>query len=148
MTGTTHLKKMGGLFSTHPGLGGLFVVAGMSLAGMPPFTGFFGKYFLVRAGLMEGRWLIVAVSLLVGTFTLFSMLKVLRYAFWGPEKGTRRSLRGVYGELLIPAVTLVALTVVIGLGARYATDYLMVSAQELLDPSDYIQAVLSAGGKE
>lgn len=148
ITGTTHLKQMGGLLSTHPGLTALFFTASMSLAGMPPLSGFFGKYLLLQAGLMDGHWLIVAVSLFVGTLTLFSMIKVLRYAFWGPQKGLRRSLGGHYGEMLAPALGLVAATVALGIWAGPALQYLALSAGELLNPQAYVEAVMAAGGKE
>ncbi|MDQ4147290.1 MAG: Na+/H+ antiporter subunit D, partial [Pseudomonadota bacterium] len=49
--GTYELKKLGGLYSAYPFLALLFLVSALSLAGLPPFSGFFAKLALVQAGL-------------------------------------------------------------------------------------------------
>jgi multicomponent Na+:H+ antiporter subunit D len=67
-------------------LAGLFLVSAMSLAGVPPLSGFVAKLALIDAGVEVHSWTIVGVSLLVSVCTLFSMLKIWNGAFWGePE---------------------------------------------------------------
>jgi len=46
LTGSFHLKKMGGLYQYHPGIAILFALSAFSLAGIPPLSGFFAKFFL------------------------------------------------------------------------------------------------------
>ncbi|MBO8141942.1 MAG: Na+/H+ antiporter subunit D [Firmicutes bacterium] len=149
LTGTTNLKKMSGLLTTHPALGALFFVGGLSLAGVPPLSGFFGKFTLIQAGLAEGRYGIVATAVGVSLFTLFSMIKIFRTSFWGEVRHKAAADRAVdlrtYGALLGPLALLVAVSVGMGLGAQFTVGYVLESAHQLLQPSLYIQAVLGSG---
>ncbi len=85
MQGTYDLKKLGGLYRYHPVLAGMFMLPALSLAGIPPLSGFFGKLALVRAGLETGQFGIVAAAMAVSLLTLFSMLKIWNEAFWKPS---------------------------------------------------------------
>ncbi|RLV52380.1 Na+/H+ antiporter subunit D, partial [Aeromicrobium phragmitis] len=48
--GTTNLDRLGGLARLAPILSIMFFVPAMNLAGIPPFSGFFGKLALMEAG--------------------------------------------------------------------------------------------------
>ena len=134
---------MGGVLDTAPGVAGLFLIAALSLAGMPPFSGFVAKLLLVRAGLAGGHWLIVLVSLLTGLLTLYSMSKIWMYAFWrspeGPPVGDPR-------DLLAPTAALVALTIALGVGAQPLLRIATSAARDLVDPQPYVDAVLRPSG--
>ncbi|NJK33323.1 MAG: hypothetical protein HC927_13480 [Deltaproteobacteria bacterium] len=82
LRGTTHLKKLGGLFSADAPLSTLFFVTSMALAGIPILSGFWAKLALVKAGLAAGQYLVIGVSLFVSVLTLFSMVKIWAEAFW------------------------------------------------------------------
>jgi multicomponent Na+:H+ antiporter subunit D len=60
---TFELKQLGGLYRARPALAALFLVPALSLAGLPPLSGFFAKLGLVQAGLYQNQYLIVGVSL-------------------------------------------------------------------------------------
>ena len=62
----------------------LFLIPALSLAGLPPFSGFLGKTAVVTEGLDQRSWWIVAAALAVSLMTLVSMLKIWSGAFWGP----------------------------------------------------------------
>ncbi|MDI3535430.1 MAG: multicomponent Na+:H+ antiporter subunit [Thermosediminibacterales bacterium] len=140
---TTDLKKMGGLMATDPSVAYIFLIAGFSLAGAPPFSGFFGKFLLIRAGLEKGSYLIVFVSILVSFFTLYSMTKIFKYAFWGtaPEN-VKKVQHNHYFGLVLPAACLALLTVFIGLNTEWVYSYVNSAAYQLMNPDLYIQAVL------
>ncbi|PYZ98723.1 Na+/H+ antiporter subunit D [Alteribacter lacisalsi] len=142
ITGTTDLKKMSGLLKTYPVLGWLFLVTAISLAGIPPLSGFFSKFALILDGIDQGRYFIVFISLLVGILTLFSMMKIFIYVFWGEEslKGEQRNRPLM--PLLMPILPLVALTVILGIGAEPIFSFSMEVAEQILEPSNYINAVL------
>ena len=88
--GTYDLKKLGGLYRSHPWLAMLFLLSALSLAGVPPLSGFFGKLVLIKAGLGIGQFVLVAAALGVSLLTLFSMTKIWAEAFWKPSAGGHR----------------------------------------------------------
>jgi multicomponent Na+:H+ antiporter subunit D len=90
LEGSYDLRRLGGLYATRPLLAGLFLVAAMSLAGVPPFSGFLAKLALVEAGLAAGQGAIIAVALGVSLLTLYSMLKIWNEAFWKPAPADAR----------------------------------------------------------
>lgn len=144
VTGTTDLKKMGGLLKTHPYLGWLFFIAAISLAGIPPLSGFFSKFALILAGIQEAQYFIVVVALIVGLLTLFSMMKIFIYAFWGEQKlSDEEAKKRPIGKLLLPIAPLVLLSIALGLAAEPIFQFSLVVAEQILDPQIYINSVLN-----
>lgn len=119
LRGTYDLKKLGGLYRTQPVLTVLFLLPALSLAGLPPLSGFFAKLALVQAGLETGQFAIVAVALGVSMLTLFSMMKIWNEAFWKPlqEGDETASVGRIPLTLWLPLGLLAALTVALGLAA-------------------------------
>src|SRR5690625_30092 len=142
VTGTTDLKKMGGLLKTHPALAWLFFISAISLAGIPPFSGFFSKFAIILAAFEEQQYIIAGVALLVGLLTLISMMKIFSHAFWGKQKHTSEQAKVPIGKVLAPIVPLVALTIILGLAAEPIFQYSLVVAEQIMDPSIYIESVL------
>ncbi len=147
-TGATELRRVGGLLHRMPVAAALFGIAALSLAGIPPLSGFVGKLALIDAGFAAGTNTIVAVSLVVSLLTLFSMTKIWNGVFWGtPEQPTER-LVADGGRLRSPVlmqaatVALVALGVAVAVFAGPIYELCERAATDLLDPSPYVQAVL------
>ena len=141
--GSFHLEALGGLYQRKPLLAVLFLIPALSLAGFPPLSGFWAKLFVIRAGLETGQYLVVAVSLVVGLLTIYSMTKIWQAAFWEEAKNEApvvkpRSLRFLYA----PALSLAALTLLIGFFTAPFFDLALGAATTLLEPSAYIEAVL------
>src|SRR5690606_19417091 len=82
LQGSYQLKKMGGFQVSHPWLAVLFLLAALSLAGVPPLPGFWAKMILIQAGLESQQYGVVAVALIVSILTLFSMTKIWHEVFW------------------------------------------------------------------
>lgn len=146
--GSTELHRVGGLIRRLPVAAALFLVAALSLAGIPPLSGFVGKLAIIDAGFAAGTNTIVAVSLVVSLLTLFSMTKIWNGVFWGtPEHptGTPDPVTGrLRSPLLMQASTigLVGLTIAIAVFAGPIYELCERAATELLDPTPYVQAVL------
>jgi multicomponent Na+:H+ antiporter subunit D len=144
--GSTALAPLGGLYASQPLLAVLFFVPAMSLAGVPPLSGFFAKLALIRAGLDAGHYVLVAVALVVGLMTLLSMTKIWNETFWKPRPGPRPADAGPTRRdrvlLVIPVGALAAVTVAIGLGAGPVFALAMRTADQLLDGREYIAAVM------
>lgn len=153
--GTYDLKKLGGLYRGYPLLAVLFFIPAMSLGGIPPFSGFWAKLALIRAGLEQEQYLLVAVSLLVSVLTLFSMTKIWAEAFWKDsprltDEDIRTKVdkieRGRYFLLMSPLVVLAFLTIVFGIFAEPVLLICQRAAEQLINHEGYIQAVLGGGG--
>ncbi|MFS0726027.1 Na+/H+ antiporter subunit D [Paenibacillus sp. 1P07SE] len=142
VTGTTDLNKMGGLMRTHPYMAWFFLILALSIAGIPPLSGFFGKFALITAAFQEESYLIAAVSLIVGLLTLLVVMKIFMSAFWGGQKHNEEQARRPVGKLLLPVSLLVVLTFVLGFGAQPFFAYTEMIAEELLNPEGYIQTVM------
>ena len=141
--GTFELGSLGGLYRSRPGLSLLFLVPALSLAGIPPLSGFWGKLILVKAGLDSGHYAATGAALAVSLLTLFSMTKLWNEAFWKePPEGSPVATAPVPWTLLGPVVALAALTVAVGLGAGPVFDLSSRAAAQLADPSQYVRAVL------
>jgi len=82
-TGTRRLDKMGGLNKRMPATGATSFVASMSIAGVPPFNGFFSKLLIILACVAAGRYVFAGIAVVVSVLTLASFMKVQKYAFFG-----------------------------------------------------------------
>jgi len=151
LRGSYDLKRVGGLYRSHPVLSVLFLIAAMSLAGVPPLSGFFGKLALVVGGLESGAYGVVAISLFVSLLTLYSMTKIWAAAFWsaphenGDQPAERPAAEPRVGMLLVPIGVLAALTVAMGVGAEFFLGLAMRASEQLLNNVAYIEAVQVLG---
>jgi multicomponent Na+:H+ antiporter subunit D len=136
------------LVHSAPVIAGLFLVPALSLAGLPPFSGFLAKFALVDAGVEAGSWWIVATSLAVGLFTVFSMTKIWAGVFWGEADEAPARAPVVTGRLgsplLMVAGTVVLVVVSVGFSIAAGALYELSerAARDLLDPTGYVSVVL------
>jgi multicomponent Na+:H+ antiporter subunit D len=138
------LKNLGGLYRARPWLAVLFLVPALSLAGLPPLSGFWAKLILLRAGLEAEAYGAVAVAVAAGLLTLVSMTKIWNEAFWKPlpADGALAPTTMSMARLVVPIVVLAAVTLTIGLYAEPLVVLAERAAGELLGPTAYIEAVL------
>ena len=142
--GTGELARLGGFYKAAPILSGLFLVTALSLAGIPPLSGFFAKLAVVQSGLEAGQYTLVTIALGVGLLTLYSMTKIWNQAFWAPAPDgeppskSPMAVMGVIGVFALAAVGL-------GLGATSIFAIALEASNQLLDPKAYIEAVLGGG---
>lgn len=157
--GTGSLSRLGGLARTHPILATGFMVCALSLSGIPPLSGFFGKVILVHAAFDAAFYALGATAVVVSLFTLQSMVKIWNGAFWGEpvSEGPHPVIAGgaplareteFLGSAMTPAgivaplIVLSVLTVALGLGAEGLYVLSRNAADVLLDPTAYLEAVL------
>jgi multicomponent Na+:H+ antiporter subunit D len=151
LRGTYQLKSLGGLATSSPWLAILFLIPALSLAGIPPLSGFWAKFAMIKAGLQAEQYLVVTAALVAGLLTLMSMIKIWDEAFWkpGPEvnsvEGSPSSGPLTPKRMLLllgPIALLAGLTLAIGLQPQLLFTVAERAAAQLLDPSAYTQAVL------
>lgn len=84
-TGSENISSFSGLSRRHPGLALMFLVVFLSLAGIPPFAGFAGKFFVFYSAAKTGlNWLVVA-GVLNSVMALFYYLNVIKVIYSRPE---------------------------------------------------------------
>lgn len=151
MKGSFELKKIGGIYKYYPLLGLLFLIPALSLAGIPPLSGFWAKFVVIKAGLEIDQMLIVGVALFVGLLTLFSMTKIWNEAFWKDDpRGSKNVLVDSFAAVPVskkvlmfsPIIILALITIVIGLNAEPFFNIANNAAEQLLNPNEYISKVL------
>jgi multicomponent Na+:H+ antiporter subunit D len=145
-TGTSRLDDVGGMARQSGWMAALFLLPALSLAGLPPFSGFVGKFGLVAAGFSAEQYVLVGVALVGSLFTLVSMVKIWTGIFWGevmPEP--TRSERGILRHRPVEAsatFACVAMGLAIAVAAGPIYDLCLRAAEGLVDPGSYVQAVI------
>ncbi|NGP43479.1 Na+/H+ antiporter subunit D [Bacillaceae bacterium SIJ1] len=141
-SGTSDLRQIQGVMKKAPGLGWLFFIACLALAGIPPFSGFIGKYLLLQSAVEEGYYVLTGIGLLTSLLILFSVMRIFIWGFWGETSENIASLPPLKSRKLTPAILLVSLSIVLGLGAEWFMPAILEVGGYLLDPESYIQSVL------
>ena len=72
------LEDYNGLYTTNPKLAFLMTLALFSLAGIPPFAGFFSKFFIFAAAFEGGFHLLVFIALINTIISLYYYLKIVK----------------------------------------------------------------------
>ena len=83
--GKVEMDDYNGLYQTNPKLSFLMTLALFSLAGIPPFAGFFSKFFVFASAVSEGFYLLVFIALLNTIISLFYYLKIVKAMYITPN---------------------------------------------------------------
>lgn len=142
IVGSSHLKDMGGLIQKYPWVGWTYFVAALSLAGIPPLSGFVGKLLIVRGGFTAGDFIGPLLILLSSLVVLYSALKIFINGFWGTPKEYHGAKKHLAFRLWIPAAALMVIAVAYGVGAEAVRPFITQAVEPLVNPAIYIEAVL------
>lgn len=147
LTGTSELSRLGGLYGRAPLLAALYLLPALSVAGIPPLSGFWGKLALIQAGLGAGHYLTVSVALGVSFLTLFYLVRSWSEAFWkerpaAEEDGCQPIPALQFRQMFAPAAVLALVSLLMGLAVEPFFRLSLAAANQLLSPAGYIAAVL------
>jgi len=149
--GTYSLRLLGGFYKDYPKLSLLMAISLFSLVGIPPLSGFWPKLFLMEGSLAVGNYWLVGFILLGSFLTLFIIAKVWAGVFWKESTHIPVKMQVKYFHELKPlkrqamVVSIVFLSLIslaIGFGAEYVIQVAGRVGSSLMDPQEYIQAVL------
>ena len=88
------LDDLNGLYSRAPVEAVLMLVFMLSLAGIPPLAGFWGKYFIFLSLIETGHYVLASLAVLYSVFGLYYYLKIANAMFMGQAgKGRRNTAR-------------------------------------------------------
>ena len=139
LAGTDRLSRCANLWRAAPALGVLFLIQAMSLAGMPPFSGFWGKYMILVRGLERGATTLVVVALLTSLLTMLIAIDIWNRAFWRERADTvLRRDDGRWKRVAAVAGGFTLLSLWVGVQPELPLRLATQAATFVLDRSDYI----------
>lgn len=166
--GTTSINRVGGILRASPFVSVLFFLGAMNLGGIPPFSGFLGKFALFDAGVTLGTplsYVLIAAGAATSLLTLYALVRVWNMVFWRPRGdvegyssplldslhedpsdtgGTVRT-KSVPRLMLAATTGMVALTVGLTIFAGPLFDLASRTAADFDSPSTYVDAVFPGG---
>lgn len=81
VTKSDDLKDLSGLNRRSPFLALVMLFAILSLGGIPPTAGFFGKFFLFKAAVDAGLWWLAGIGILMAFVGLYYYLSIIKYMY-------------------------------------------------------------------
>jgi NADH-quinone oxidoreductase subunit N len=76
------ISDLGGLAKNDLTLATLMAIFMLSMAGVPPFAGFFGKFFIFEAAVNANMWTLAIIGVLTSVVALFYYLRVIKVMFF------------------------------------------------------------------
>ena len=137
-TGTRDLNKIGGLGALMPVSMAAAIIAGLSIAGIPPFSGFVSKWLIyqstIQGGIRAPMFLILAlVAMFVSLVTLAVLMKLIGVMFLGKLSTAGKRVTGdVPATMRIPQEILAAVCVLLGVVPILPLLLLYRAAQDVL----------------
>ncbi len=92
-SGKINLDEYNGLYQTNPKLSFLMTLCLFSLAGIPPFAGFFSKFFVFMAAFHQGFHLLVFIALVNTIISLYYYLKIVKAMYICPNESPIATFR-------------------------------------------------------
>jgi multicomponent Na+:H+ antiporter subunit D len=128
--GSVRIEKMAGLGREMPWTMAAFVVAGLSLVGVPLTVGFVSKWYLVLAALEGGRIWIAVLVLLSSLLALVYTWRVVEVAYFR-ERSSGQPVREAPLIMLVPMWLLVAASIYFGVNSELTVDVASRAAMTL-----------------
>ena len=135
-------------------LGLAFMVCTLVIAGLPPLSGFIGKFAMLTAlfnplglgipaeqHLGVSGWIFLSLLIATGLLALIALSRVGILHFWAANNRATPKLRLLEG---LPVAALLAACVAMTLHAGPVMHYMQATAEALYTPGTYVQAVMSA----
>jgi len=113
-TGTRDLQKMSGLRDRMSVTSTTSLTASMSIAGIPPFNGFWSKLLIIIAAVEAGYFGYAFWAVLASVLTLASFTKVMKYGFFGKLREKWRTIKEVPFFMVLAMVALALICLVGG----------------------------------
>jgi NADH-quinone oxidoreductase subunit N len=109
------ISDLSGLARTDPLLALAFAIFMFSMAGIPPFAGFWGKYFIFAAAVQSGMWTLAVLGVLISVIGAFYYIRIIKVMYFDETKEAFD---------FRPA----SLSLVVGIGAVFTTFFFVIPA--------------------
>lgn len=111
-TGSEQIEDYAGMWKRSPIIGVVLLVCLLSLAGVPPFAGFSGKWYLFGAAIAKGYTWLALVGMVFSVVSLYYYLQVVRQALISDPKDSSP----IETSLLEKSVLILCVVVTVTLG--------------------------------
>ncbi|MBB6061737.1 NADH-quinone oxidoreductase subunit M [Thermosipho japonicus] len=142
-TGTTKIDEMGGLIWRMPWTFVTYLVGIISLAGIPPTSGFISKWMIFNALLTKGMFITLAITFIGSVGSFLYVFRPLAGVFLGQLKKKHYEVKEVSPIMLIPMLILVTLTVFIGIYPKPVLDLIASIERNIgIKPIEYSGTII------
>ncbi len=109
------IDSLAGLSRTNPAVAYLLGIIMFSLAGIPPFAGFFGKYFVFAAAINAGLYWLAVIGILSSVVGAYYYLRIVKIMFLDEPQGAFEPMGGELKVVLgISGLFVAAFALVLG----------------------------------
>lgn len=133
-----------GLINKYPLLGWTYFITTLCLAGVPPFSGFYGKAMIIKGLVKDGQTTISIIVTLSGLVVFYSLIKIFLNVFYD-NINKKLELKPLSKSMMVPVIALVAVAIIFGLSGNLIDSFLDQSVSTILNPQNYIDLVLKKG---
>lgn len=123
------ISSLSGLNQRAPGLAFAMLIFMFSLAGIPPFAGFFAKFYAFSAAVKGGYTWLAVCGVVFSVVAAYYCLKIIKVMYF--EDGTGKLARDVSRRIQALVFIMAAATVVLGFMPSYLADIAMIAASSL-----------------
>lgn len=132
--GTANINQLHGIIKTMPWTCSAFIVAGLSLIGVPLTAGFVSKWYLVSAAIDSGWWLIAVMILMSSLMAIIYIGRIIEvFCFKRHESTDVSKVKDAPFIMLLPLWFLIIVSVYTGINGDVVVDMAKLSATQLLD---------------
>jgi NADH-quinone oxidoreductase subunit N len=108
-TGSDKIESFNGLAKRHPFLAAALTMAILSMAGIPPFAGFFGKYYIFSEAMKNGHLLLTIVAVVNSIVAVYYYFKVVLAMYTKEGDETPYTVKPAYTFVIALCVLLTLL---------------------------------------
>lgn len=121
--GMRGISQLNGVHRTMPWTMAAFVIAALSMIGIPPTAGFFSKWYLLLGTIAASQWVLTVVILVSSLLNAVYFFRVIEGAYFGPNQGSNgghpqaQSEGEVPTSMLLPTLLMAAAIILVGLSS-------------------------------
>ena len=129
---SARIEDMAGLGRAMPYTMAAFLIAGLSLVGVPLTVGFVSKWYLILGALEKDWWLVAGLILLSSLLAVIYLWKVIEVAYFKNRAESAPPIREVPVSMLLPMWVLVAANIYFGSNTELTVGTAMSAASSLI----------------
>ena len=129
--GNAQLTQFAGLAKQMPWTIAAIVIGGLSLIGLPLTVGFISKWYMLKASLENGWWLIAVVILIGSLLAVVYVWRIVEAAYFQPAQAPLKQVKEAPLNLLLPVWLLTLANLYFGIDTRLTISITQIAVQSL-----------------